>query len=250
MDTPFDSTLESDIKELLKEVPPPVRAVFTNGKLETVAKNLMQKNRLHIDQAAVVERELILLLLGLKDSTEFVQSLVEEANLDKQTLDSIVQEVNTKIFVPLREEMKKAPPPTGVVGPRPSVAPGVVGPPPQSPSYFHLENKIPITRPPTSSASSPTTKGTVSVQRSDLRNVLASVTGEKLLEDHEEPHIEFRKTVPPPQNLPGAILHPPLTPKPPIIPPPTPPKPVSPPVLVAPPPLKVYSADPYREPIE
>ncbi len=111
MDTPFDSTLENDIKELMKEVPAPIRAFFASGKVEVVAKNLMQKYRLHVDQGAIVEREVILLLLGLKDPTEFTKTLAEEARLDQQTVNGIVQDVNAQIFVPLRGEMRKGPQP-------------------------------------------------------------------------------------------------------------------------------------------
>src|SRR3989344_7339370 len=101
MDTPFDPTLEDDIKQVLAEVPPQIRALFASGKVEVVAKNLMQKYQLHIDQGAIVEREIILLTLGLKDPTEFAQALAEEAHLDQQTINGIVQDVNEQIFVPL-----------------------------------------------------------------------------------------------------------------------------------------------------
>lgn len=218
MDTPFDSTLESDIKELLKEVPAPIRAFFASGKVETVAKNLMQKNKLHIDQGAVVEREIILLLLGLKDPEEFVKTLSEEAKLDAQTVNSIVQDINAQIFIPLREEEMKS------GGMKQSLTPGLPqirkpAPPSGTPqSHFHLQNKIAPPSPPTPPK---------------------PMEGRKLLEDHEEPHIEFKKApTPPPQNLPGAIHHPPLPAPKPILP------------TVPPAPIKSYSSDPYREPID
>lgn len=221
MDTSFDPTLESDIKELLKEVPPPIRAFFASGKVETVAKNLMQKNKLHIDQGAVVEREIILLLLGLKDPAEFVKILSEEAKLDAQTVNSIVQDINAQIFIPLREEeMKsggtKTPPAPGLPKLIPAQKPGST---PQS--HFHLQNKIAPPSPPAPPTPPKPTEG------------------RKLLEDHEEPHIEFKKApTPPPQNLPGAIHHPPLPAPKPILP------------TVPPAPIKSYSSDPYREPID
>lgn len=208
MNTPFDQTLESDIKELMKEVPAPVRAVFASGKVETVAKSLMQKYKLHIDQGAVVEREVILLLLGLKSPDEFTGALAEEAKLDQQIINSIVKDVNDQIFVPLREEMRKG-------------ASAEVKPP-------HPQPQRPLSSP-------KATHG-----KAELRNVLASVTKEvpKLLEDHEEPHIDISNKVQgvslPPPNLPGVIHHPPL--------------PIQKPVLPVPPP-KPYSSDPYREPI-
>ncbi len=276
MDTLFDSALEDDIKQILAEVPPPVRAFFASGKVEIVAKSLMQKYQLHIDTGAIVEREIILLLLGLKDPTEFTQTLVEEAKLDQQTINNITQDVNELIFVPLREEMRKsggkveetakpvvtppsAPPPPHYgsqtsLPPRTTIIPAnpqmparpaqipILTPkyvPPQK--YVNLQNKVP---PPTSSkatrASSETSQGAAQGPAP-----MKPMESNKLLEDHEEPHIEFKKVPPPPPpNLPGAIHHPALIPKveaPPSLPPRVP---------ASPAPAKPYSSDPYREPIE
>ncbi len=129
MDTPFDPALEDDIKQLLTEVPQPIRAFFASGKVEAVAKNLMQKYRLHIDQSAIMEREIILLLLGLKNPAEFTQALAEEAKIEPQMVKNIVQDVNTQIFIPLQaEEMK-----------------GGEMKKEQPPEHFHLENKLPTT---------------------------------------------------------------------------------------------------------
>ena len=237
--------------------------------------------------------------MGVDTPDEFTKALAEEAKLDQQTIDSIVQDLNAQIFVPLREEMRKGPQPAapappmatrapsetsqgaaqGIArqinhaplpprptppAPRPPVASGVGG------SNFNLQNKIP---PPARPAGAPP------IARPDLRSVLSSVTkevpklvpGEKLLEDHEEPHIEFHKAPtppivpkasPPPPNLPGAmppqtrpsgLLVPPAPPKDGQWKAPTPPQVKSPapkpPVPPSPPPQS-YTTDPYREPIE
>lgn len=269
MNTPFDPTLESDIKELMKEVPAPIRAVFASGKVETVAKNLMQKNQLHIDQGAVMEREIILLLLGLKSPDEFTKALTEEANLNQQTINSISKDVNDQIFVPLREEMRKGgvkveqPVRTAAASapPRPvNASVPNYSPPLQSPRYVSPENKSASARPTQTALNTERPLNPAPTELSEnasLRDVLAAVTAphpldnEKLLEDHEEPHIEFKPPIPqpiappspvvssaapsvafsegrgaggPPQNLPGAL------------PPPAPAKP--------------YSTDPYHEPID
>ncbi len=282
----------------------------------------MQKSQLRIDQGAVLEREIILLLLGLKSPAEFNQALATEANLGQQIIGDIVREVNERIFIPIREQMRseagKAQQPAKPAPPAPSQA-GASGqtyaPPPQSPKYFHLENKIPVppkamqstvpVRPTQSSVRPPSptiaplppkvvlprptvvpTAPTAPGERSPLRDALAAAmktkpaestakptAGGKLLEDHEEPHIEFHKTppapppapprvAPPPPNLPGAprpsvafgeggIVHPPLTPpaQPSVLVPP-PPKPIPPAPPVSPVLPKPYSADPYREPID
>lgn len=254
------------MKQLFADVPAPVRAFFASGKVETVAKNLMQKNQLHIDQGAIVQREILLLILGLKSPDGFMQTLTTEANLNKQTVDSIVQDVNDQIFVPLQEEEKKsragdverpaplAPPapPALVTAPQPGIRPAISPPGPIA-SNPMLHKSVNILAPagtqqrtpfnvggktapsPAQSASAAATVVPRSVQfptlaaptpsgtsaRPALRDVLSSVMktqnqvgGEMLLEDHEEPHIEFNKRpnlasqIPPPQpNRPPIITH-------------------------------------------
>ena len=234
-------SLDESIKEVMQTLPPPIRNYLAQGKYTAVAKGLMVKYRLHIDQAAIAEREIMLLLMGIENPDEFTKSLAEDAKLDQRTINGIVQDVNAQIFVPLREEMRRGP----VVVPQLAKSAAASAPPrppqtlPVAPKYAPLP-KFPHL----------------------LQNKLPD---KKLLEDHEEPHIEFHKTAPPPANLPGAIHHPPLNnpqsglsgdrsteqnglaaPKPPIVPPPQP-LPPKPKLAV---PITKYSSDPYREPVD
>jgi len=262
MDTQQPPTSDKDLQAIVSQLPVAVQEFFASGKSEIIARNLTQKYQLHIDQGAIVEREIILLLLGLKNPTEFSQAIAQEARLNQQTINGIVQDVNVQIFMPLREEMMRKP----VIGaiPAPSAAP--VGNA-QPEKYFHLENKIPappkpvppVVKPPL--AAQPSTlaqaignalnaKPKVVQPRppfsnsaplppkfASLRPAIAPSVGgpNKLLEDHEEPHIEFNKVQPPPPvNLPGAM--------PPVPVPPAPAAPIA--------PIKSYATDPYREPID
>lgn len=101
-------TFNESVKQIMQTLPPVVRAYIVQGKYTPVARNLMAKYSLRIDQAGVLEREIMLLLMGIDNPDEFVQALVEEAKLDQKTVSSIVQEVNAQIFIPLREQEKKA----------------------------------------------------------------------------------------------------------------------------------------------
>ena len=285
---------KEQILEAHKNIPDAVREVFGSEETADLVSAIRGKYALHIDVAGVFSKSLGYLLLGLISPQEFLEELVATGVPDKDAR-GIVVEINQKIFVPLREEEMKTSQPAKSVTPQPPPRPqslvtpptapapvlpkGIYAPPLQSPRYFHLENKI---APPLRPLNAP--RSGAPGERSALRNVLAAVTkevpmpvnDEKLLEDHEESHIEFHKpTMPPvsprfnpPPNLPGVILHPPLTPQPrpfgydavsPVAPPPLPkdtesaaPSPIaSKPVPPAvPTPSKPYSGDPYREPIE
>jgi len=251
-------TLDESIKEVMGTLPPPIRQYLGHGKYLVVASRIMTKYGLHIDQGGVLEREIMLLLMGIDNPDEFTKVLATEAKIDAQTIGNIVKDVNEQIFMPLREEMRKGPAPRPVIasggGSTPVQPRTVMSPQPSSPSpqalvpvpkysppkkYFNLQNKIPP---------APTSK---------------PIESNKLLGDHEEPHIDIRnkvqgssppvtesplrqalRTVVPPENLPGAMPLPISAPLKPSNLPPTlvpKPEPIVPTVPVAP-----YSADPYR----
>ncbi len=268
----------------MADVPPQIRDFFASGKVDTIATNLAQKYRLHVDQAAIVEREIILLLLGLETPQEFTQALTEEARLSQQVISGIMQDVNTQIFVPLREQIRSvtspaspgatqsttatpAPPrPVNVpvpkyYAPRPFEASGVVGPPPQSPRYPRAGNELPAglrfaqgnpaQRPvpparPTTATPAPPAGGRI------MENTAKPVSSDTLLPDHEEPHIDIRDKVqgvsPFPAETPLRQALRAVTPPqnlPGALPPP-PTAPTQPSIPVR----KPTDTDPYREPIE
>ncbi len=277
---PPELSYEDSLKQVMQTLPPVVRAYIVQGKYTRVAKGLMSKYGLRIDQGGILERELMLLLMGIETPAEFMQALAEELKLSPQVVASIAQDVNTQIFMPLRaEEMKSGALVPGAVAQR---APEVRKPEGRPGKYFHLENKIPTAAsstgstppvvrpaPPTLTIARPVMPMPEHIAPLPPKMVLprsvalpahSQMDASKLLEDHEEPHIELNKipaqppvprapsapiapAVPsaprfaPPPNLPGAM--PPIAPTPPLTPRP-----------VASTPVKLYSADPYREPID
>src|SRR3990167_6456422 len=100
-------TLDESIKQVMQTLPPVIRAYLAEGKYTMVAKGLMSKYGLRIDQGGVLEREIMLLLMGIENHDDFTKALATEAQLDQKTIGSIVQDINTQIFIPPREaEMK------------------------------------------------------------------------------------------------------------------------------------------------
>ncbi|MFI5260206.1 MAG: hypothetical protein ACHQU0_00175 [Candidatus Paceibacteria bacterium] len=247
----------------MQTLPPAIRDYLVQGKYTPVAISLANKYKLRIDQSGVLEREIALLLMGVENPDDFMKALTEEAKLDGPTVDGIVQDVNAQIFLPLRKAEE-------VSGTKPtSNAPQAPTPAPVPAHIAPLPPKIAMPQ----------------VSRPTL--VAAPARSINLLEDHEEPHIEFapapvvppapRVVVEPPTNLPGMM--PPLAPSTPTIQYPPLPKPIqssvevptvpqtpvisparsllermTPPPTTAPAtssaPTKPRAVDPYREPID
>lgn len=316
-------TFEESVKQVMQTLPPVIRDYLAQGRYTPVAKSLMTKYTLRIDQGGVLEREIMLLLMGIENPEEFTKALIEEAKLNQQTVSGIVQEVNTQIFIPLREEMAR-----GAQLAKPAASAPQTQTPPR---FFHLENKLaargtaipprPLAPTPAGVGAPTESVGATKVapvapqpkptQPSPLATVIGNVLsaqpkvapqpprpssniaplppkfvlpragavpifgGPKLLEDHEEPHIELAKAPMQPRPAPEvrpsepqmqtiiskteaqAPLRPVVAPSvvgpnlpgamPPVSVPVVPSRPAA-SMPITPP--KSYSVDPYREPIE
>ena len=213
-------TLEQSLREIFPTLPTPVQRFIKDGKPGEAAQTIMDHYVLHIDQGAIIEHQILLALFGVVGPEEFMETLSNKLSVSDEVVGGIIEDVNKEVFIPLREEMRKG----GGKVEQHAPAPGLpklgstATPSGTPPSHFHLQNKI---APPSRPAQPPS----------------RPMDNRKLLEDHEEPHIEFKKM--PPPNLPGAIYHPPI------------PKPSVPPRILTPStPLKSHPADPYREPID
>jgi len=271
MDTPQPtSDFDESVAQVMRNLPPVVRNYLSQGKYTVVAKALISKYALRIDQGGVLEKEMMLLLMGIENPDEFTQALIEEAHLSQNIVSSIVQDVNIQIFVPLRDEEMKSKegnarsvaPQTNVgvpnySAPRPAGNPGIVlpprgnyAPPPQSPRYpnqqqdtvnafVHRVQPPANTAPPSISViAPPAPKLPVHAPAAPVPASAPNSTA--MLNDHEEPHIDFTPLAAspaqprpaPPPNLPGAFPSP------------------APAAAKTPPPPSSYSTDPYHEPIE
>lgn len=239
---------DSEILSTTQKAPIPIRGRIEDVQTALIIAEIGQRFNLHIDQIGTIAELNRNMLLGLVNPQEFLNELIA-AKVPEKDAREIMTEINQKIFMPLREEMRKAPPqgmekpeapaeekPITPATPRPAAAApaGVRSPSPAIPK---------IVLPPVPLA--PGASG-APVARPSLRNVLADVMQRKsqvlptpeprkLLEDREEPHIDIKNEVRPlPVPKPIIKTDPQAGPKPAI--------PVA--------PAKPYSVDPYREPID
>jgi hypothetical protein len=251
-------SLDESVRQVMQTLPPVIREYLAKGKYTLVAKNLMSKYSLRIDQGGILERELMLLIMGIESPEEFVEALGDEAKIAPEAVGNIVQDINSQIFIPLQDEEKKAAtalrvpePRKPIPPPNPAVVPGaprIFAPPPQSPMYPGQsipEPTITFKRPISQSTqpSVPTSRPPAPEQKI-TPTAPATTNPSQLLEDHEEPHIDISEIHAPqgslartsevPPNLPGTM----------------PPQQVMPTQPKAPLPSQSYSVDPYREPLE
>lgn len=133
-----DISLEDSIEVLLGKVPKPVHDYVLDGLSDQV-RRLMDKYQLHVDQGGVLQRELLLMLLGQEEPTEFMREL-SKAGISDATIQTLMIDINEEVFKPLRAaeqgkpiERTTPPPPPAPVAPQPVATP-VAPPMPEPPA--------------------------------------------------------------------------------------------------------------------
>jgi len=269
-----DIITKDQVLTAYNSAPDLVRATFNDEATTQTLVELQAKFQIQVDSASILGKEVGYLLLGLTDPNTFTNRL-KNSGFSEQVVTEIAKEITQKIFVPLREKMRNE----GVAIPEPvkPVMPPVPPTPPReafrpfgqptqaNPQFAPRPTQINATMPNYSGGKPQpaSAQGSGEAKYFHLENKIPApavppAPNEKLLEDHEEPHIEFRqaptpanpaRTAPPPPNLPGVI--PEVRPSPELLKvepqiPIAQPKPV-PPISI---PARPYSSDPYREPID
>jgi hypothetical protein len=185
--------------------PQTVQDAVVSPVTQEVIEQLGQRYKLHVDIVGLIYKLTSYMLVGYIGPEEAFKEL-KMAGIPEVDARNIMTDINQGVFVPLHEKMRRGTettsdqaahsPRTTVQNPpvkHPlSTAPSEISQQPGS--HFHLQNKIgppPRNNPMPSAPSFPSAK---------------PVDSSRLLEDHEEPHIDFHtapKAAPVPPNLPG-----------------------------------------------
>lgn len=272
--------------------PPLVQETVTSSATQEVIEQIGKQQTLHVDVVGLLMKLTSYMLLGYAGPEQFLQEM-RAIGIPDQQARQIIDDINKKIFVPLRQKMQGGAVEKPQVAPAPPVrqspptAWGASAPPAPHPSprategtarpvqmnapvpsyeyakpkqssplsspeasqgaaqYFHLENKIPpplpVPTPPKPIAQEVRPPHEFPKVEPKMQPRLPNGEPQRrMLEDHEEPHLELKRAlaqvVPAqvaPMNLPGTV--PPVA-----IPEIKPQIPIT----------KQYVADPYREPID
>jgi hypothetical protein len=82
-----------------------LREYIADDDLTTITEQVGKEHQLHVDTIGALYRETTNMLLGLINPTQFVGEL-KSVGVPEESIGAIVQELNEKVFIPLREKMK------------------------------------------------------------------------------------------------------------------------------------------------
>lgn len=121
---------EDDLRKRYKAAPPYIQDFIKSDALFDAFQEIQKAHKLHIDQAGNLSNALNMVILGITPFDDFPSLLKEALGQHDSVLDPIIAtEVNTKIFIPLREitrtESQKTPQKVQVPTPQPQRTDGI-----------------------------------------------------------------------------------------------------------------------------
>ncbi len=224
--------------------PQHVREAFSSEVTSKVVMDMKAKYRLHVDAAGTIGHEVGYLLLGLRSPAEFFGGLML-LGTDEQTARGIMEEINERIFLPLKRQMSGTP--SAPVAPENYTATSE----PVTP--MREEASIPVPKPSFATVPSidytPSPKTSVTLPGSPVEVPLSR--GPQSIRIpvptvHEETPLPAAPSIVPPLPNPSPA---PVYRAPEPVQPPSNPQPAPVPTSTPAPIRKEYGADPYREPL-
>lgn len=129
--------------EAFKKLPEDVKEAMFSVDTVEVTKKIGAKHKLMIDKIGELADETGLVMLGFTHPSQFISNLADRLEVDKTIAKEIGEEINSKVFYPIREKLKKIhgmePPEDG---------PREKSPAPESHPIFEAKTKEEISRSP------------------------------------------------------------------------------------------------------
>ena len=98
---------QEELRERYLKLPKQLQdALFSVDSAEAI-RQIGEKHKLMIDKIGLLADETGYVMLGLTHPKDFISRIVERLGVDQKTSRELAEEINEKIFSPVREHLKK-----------------------------------------------------------------------------------------------------------------------------------------------
>ena len=94
------------IQGFYEQLTPELQKIVLSSDLNKKLLDVTKKNNVRVDQAAVIENEVVLLLLGMSPPKDFTKHLANRAHMSREEAQIVADDIDQNIFQPIREELK------------------------------------------------------------------------------------------------------------------------------------------------
>jgi len=103
----MDPQLRDEIQKRLSTLPAVVRDAIATIDIEKQLRAVSDNHKLHVDQWAILENEVMLTLLGFQEPVKLPANIQREVGVDAETAESLANDINTIVFEPIRQELER-----------------------------------------------------------------------------------------------------------------------------------------------
>jgi len=96
------------LAEIYNNFPNYIKQIITDSNWENEIRKIVEKNKLRIDQGAILEREVVFIMLGVDDVENFEENLKKEANINSKIAEEISNAVSMQVFEPIMAKLMTA----------------------------------------------------------------------------------------------------------------------------------------------
>ena len=93
--------------EKYRMLPKGIKRTMYSLDIHDIVKSITDKYKLHIDTAGILDDEIMYAIIGITKVSDFIRNLKTQLKLPDEKVNAIAKDVNEKIFLQIRKELKK-----------------------------------------------------------------------------------------------------------------------------------------------
>lgn len=105
---PQNEQVQKILAERLQALPKVVQDAILSAEIEKHLRELADVHKLHLDQWAALENEVMLAVLGIQRMEDLAQHIKTEVNLDDATAAALAEDISRIVFAPIRQELERS----------------------------------------------------------------------------------------------------------------------------------------------
>jgi hypothetical protein len=103
----MDNFSEKQIQEQFARLPKVVQDAITSADIEKHLRESADTYKLHLDQWALLENQVMLTLMGLQRAENLRENILKNVGTDEATAAALAAEISRIVFTPVCEEMER-----------------------------------------------------------------------------------------------------------------------------------------------
>ncbi len=103
----MDTDIAKKVAARFEELPEAVQQAIKSADFDQKMQAVVQKHKLHIDQAGALGDETLMVMMGFLPPTEFAENIEKQLQVSREESEAIAQDISDSLFASIREAMQE-----------------------------------------------------------------------------------------------------------------------------------------------